>query len=241
VRPSQPSIEWLEIEAMPGESAAALLLPFLAGGDLVQLIGRRATRTGRLGPRLALDVGEQVGGILRQLLQQPRPIVHRDVKPQNVLLPRSGAPLTELTLIDFDISEELDFPLDELGTASSQVERDLVQDVHGFGELLFIVATGREPPTDAVPDPQTGNRDFDALVRTCLTSEAAGPGYVCLADNGLWHDLEKALATEKRRKVSPGPPGGPMRYLFDRRSLAGIGAVLFLGLLAALAWKAVIG
>jgi hypothetical protein len=32
-----------------------------------------------------------------------------------------------------------------------------------------------------------------------------------------------------------------MRYLFDRRSLAGIGAVLFIGLVAALASKVLIG
>jgi serine/threonine protein kinase len=237
VRPSQTSLEWLDVAALPGDSAAAILLPFLNGGDLVQLIGSRATRTGNLGPRLALDVGEQVGGVLRELLHQPRPLVHRDVKPQNVLLPYPGAPLTELTLIDFDISDELEIPLEEFGTAPRAVAQQLAEDVHGFGELLFVLATGREPPTDQLPDPRSGNPQFDALVVKCLTSEAHGPGYVCLADNGLWHDLEKALATEKRRKQGDRPVWGPARYLLNRRSLAGLGVVLFVALLAAIGSK----
>jgi hypothetical protein len=240
VRPIRSEVEHLDLDGVPGGSATAILLPFLAGGDLVQLIGTQATRTGYLGPELALQVGEHVGGILRQLLLLPKPLVHRDVKAQNVLLPYPDAPLTALTLIDFDVSDELDVALEDIATAPRQVAQRLIDDVHGFGELLFVLATGADPPIDGVPQPRTHNPDFDALVVMCLTSEAHGPGYVCLADNRLWHDLEKALATEKRLQAKALRSRGPIRFILNRRSLAGLGALLFVALVLAVAAKVLV-
>jgi hypothetical protein len=240
VRPARPELQWITLQATDGAGprrVAAMLLPFLSGGDLVQWIGGHATRTGRLGAHLGLQVGQQVGGVLRDMLRLPRPLVHRDVKPQNVLLPRPDAPWTELTLIDLDASEELDIPLEDFASAPREVAELLLEDVHGFGELLFVLATGREPPTDISPDPHTGNAAFDRLVIKCLTAEAEVPDhYVCLADYGLWHDLEHALDVEKTRP-KPHVRSGQMQYLLDKRALAGVGGLLFLGLIAAIGSK----
>jgi hypothetical protein len=74
----------------------------------------------------------------------------------------------------------------------------------------------------------------------CLTSEAHGPGYVCLADNRLWHDLEKALATEKRLQAKALRSRGPIRFILNRRSLAGLGALLFIALVLAVAAKVLV-
>jgi serine/threonine protein kinase len=235
VRPVRAELEWL------GTDAAAILLPFLDGGDLVQWIGAQATtRSGRLGPHLALEVGEHVGGVLRHLLELPRPLVHRDVKLQNVLLAYPGAPLSDLTLIDLDVSEELDISHKEFASAPPAVAESLVGDVRGFGELLFDLATGHDPPTQGVPNPNTGNAAFDVLVEKCLTSMADGPGYVSLADAELWRDLDAALALERARthpdgRTRPEPP----RYVpgGGRRYLAMVGALLFIGLLLAVASK----
>src|SRR5207302_2746195 len=241
VRPLRAELEWIKPQSIPNASAAALLLPFLSGGDLVQWIGEHATRTGRLGAHLGLQIGEQVGGVLRELLRLPKPLVHRDVKPQNVLFPYPDAPLAELTLIDLDASEELDIALEDFSGAPPEIAKRLVEDVNGFGELLFILATGREPPTDISPDPQTGNPDYDSLVVKCLISEPEPDvGYVCLADNLLWQDLEKALATERARPKRERLHG-PLPYLLDRRVLAVIGGLLFIALIAAVAAKAFIG
>ncbi|HLZ30961.1 MAG TPA: hypothetical protein VKV73_26890 [Chloroflexota bacterium] len=244
VRPTRPQLEWLTVEGTDGRppmSVSAMLMPFLSGGDLVQWIGEHATRTGRLGAHLGLQVGEQVGGVLRDMLRLPRPLVHLDVKPQNVLLPFPGAPLTELTLIDLDASEELDIPLEDFASAPREIAELLQRDVHGFGELLFVLATGREPPTDSTPDPHTGNAAFDRLVIKCLTAEAeVEEDYVCLADNRLWKDLNDALDVEKTRP-KPGLPTGRMRVLMDKRALAGIGGLLFVGLVAAIASKVFFG
>jgi serine/threonine protein kinase len=238
VRPVRSELEWVGVGAVGDDGAAAILLPFLGGGDLVQWIGAHANHSsGRLGAHVALEVGEHIGGVLRKLLHLPKPLIYRDVKPQNVLLPYPGAPLTELTLIDLDVSEELDFPLSEFASAPPEITERLVADVRGFGELLFNLATGRDPPTNDAPNPRTGNAVFDLLVETCLTSQADGPGYSCLADDGLWRDLKKALTVEraKKQRADDNLLSSRVRLFVSRRSLAGVGAVLFISLLAAVA------
>ncbi len=194
VRPVRDELEWVVI---PGWGrVATMLLPLLEGGDLVQWIGNRTTRHLSLGWQPALEIGHVVGGTLRGMLCLPRPIVYGDIKPQNVLLPRADAPLTELTLIDLDAAHQVETSVDEV---SPETARDLVGDVNGFGELLFTLATGQEPPAEGEPNPDTGNLAFDTLVMRCMTSEPGASGYTSLADESLWADLERARAVQYRR------------------------------------------
>jgi hypothetical protein len=246
VRPLRDELAWLALDgpqaddedvparaaAEQATSAAALLLPFLSGGDLVQWIGAQATRTGYLGARPALEIGENVGGVLRGMLDLPRPVVHGDVKPQNVLLPKPDATLGELTLIDLDASSELDM----LPADSSQVPRGVIQslvsDVNGFGELLYVLATGSDPPTEGEPNPATGNAAFDGLVVRCMTADVDAHAYTCLRDEALWRDFAHARAVERGRKRAPLPD-----LLGRRLFLAAVGLVLFCLLVLALLAK----
>jgi hypothetical protein len=223
VRPAHDELEWLSFDPARPPSVVALLLPFLSGGDLVQWIGARATRTGRLGARPALEIGEGVGGVLRGMLRLPQPLVYGDVKPQNVLLPRPDAALDELTLIDLDASSELEQLPTDGSSPPRGVVQSLVSDVNGFGELLYVLATGHEPPAEGEPSPSTGNAAFDALVVRCIEADVDERAYSCLGDDALWRDFESARAVERARQQRQTLPD----LIYSRPLLAVVGVVLF--------------
>jgi hypothetical protein len=197
VRPLSPEPVRLRDEAV------AIALPFLSGGDLAEVARGYATRNGRLGPGLALQAGRRVLAVQRALLALDRPIVHGDVKLQNVLLPAPDAPLTALTLIDLDAARELDLPLARLAEAPPATGEWLAEDVRAFGDLLAQLATGVGPGAggDAGDGAlRSGNPAFDTLVARCRRSYPGdGAGYVCLADEGLRFDLQRALDVQEGR------------------------------------------
>jgi hypothetical protein len=244
VRPLRDELVWLTLVGEGNEdgddrpaSVAAMLLPFLSGGDLVQWIGARAARTGYLGAQPALEIGARVGALLRGMLELPRPLVHGDVKPQNVLLPEPGATLGELTLIDLDASSELDALPTELSQAPRGVVQCLVSDVNGFGELLYELATGHEPPSEGEVNPETGNAAFDGLVVRCMNADVDTHAYTSLRDEALWRDLALAQAVEDRRMRHRPLPN----LLHSRLFLGAVGLVLLCLLVLAVMSKVPVG
>jgi hypothetical protein len=183
VRPVDAELIWFAIDGrLADQPAAAIGLPFLAGGDLAMLVAR-ASIAGAVGAELALEVAEPLVNGLRDLLEGlPRPVAHADLRPQNVLLPSADAAVAQLTLIDLDAAPEIaDAPLAP------------VADVHALGEILFLAATGR-PAHGRDPRPSSGNPAFDALVQGCLASGAASGagGYASVTDSAFVTDLAAA-------------------------------------------------
>jgi hypothetical protein len=136
-----------------GESKGVpfIAMRYVAGADL----SRRLTREGRLSPTVAIELIAQVGNGLDAI--HAAGLIHRDVKPANVLLAGEGA--SEHTYItDFGVARNVatESGLTQTGrfvgtldyVAPEQISGgpvDARADVYALGCLLFKLLTGEVP------------------------------------------------------------------------------------------------
>jgi len=239
--------------------------PYLAL-DLVpgESLGRLLEREGPLEPRRAAELVAKIARALdyaHELL-----ILHRDVKPDNVLLDAAGEPL----LTDFGLAKVLDGTRDGptltgqfMGTPGYAPPEQLQgagvdrrADVYAAGATLYALLTGDAPfggesmlevlaqVAHEAPTPPSRARpdlppDLETICLRCLEKEpgARYPTAAALAD-----DLERFVRDEPIQARRPGPWERLGRWRRRNRALArGLGAaaalVAFVGL-AAGAWVA---
>jgi len=134
---------------------------------------------GRLLPEVAVLIAGQVAGALGAA--HARGIIHRDVKPDNVMIDcRAGAPVRVL-LTDFGVARIL---ADDTMTATGALlgspaymspeqarghDVGIASDVFSFGSLLYHLVTGRPP---------FPGKDPLAVIAAILTAELARPGQI---------------------------------------------------------------
>ena len=129
-----------------------LVMEFINGPTLKQLIAQRR----QLLPREALEVGAQICAVLQ--LAHSRGFIHRDIKPQNIMLTSGGSNGRALVkLTDFgivQIAEAAGLTTDGivLGTADylspEQARGERLtgsSDLYSLGVVLFEMLTGRLP------------------------------------------------------------------------------------------------
>ena len=139
-------------DAMEGRKVSYIVMEYVSGGDLKGLMNRRGALPEAMLARLGADVAAALAHA------HERGIVHRDVKPQNVLLDERGNP----KLTDFGIARALDTTQESragayLGTAAYSSPEQLQghrvtpkSDVYSLGATLYHAATG-EPPFTGAP------------------------------------------------------------------------------------------
>jgi hypothetical protein len=156
-------------------------------------------QVGEVPPEIAACVGVELAGALAAAHAQG--IVHRDVKPENVLLHENRA----LKLTDFGIADMVD-PTMSAMTATGQIlgspahmapeqveggEVDARSDIFALGTILYWLATGSLPfsgknphqvlkrvadcnPVDPLLLKPAIGHDFRALIMRCLARDPAG-------------------------------------------------------------------
>ena len=197
-----------------------IVFEYVAGENLKQLIGRR----GPAPVTTALELGIQIARALSFAHQQG--LVHRDVKPQNVLLNGEG----EAKVTDFGIARSLDVQhgMTQTGTvlgtsdyiAPEQAQGQRVDeqtDVYSLGVVLYELLTNEvpfpgenfvavamrhineEPPSIRAKRPDVSPR-LEAAVHRAMAKDAADR-FPTMAD--LCHELEACLAEAHGTQVLP--------------------------------------
>jgi len=134
------------------ESQQYLVMDFIEGNNIWELVENKEEP---LDEGEALDYIIQVCQALSYLHQQAPPIIHRDVKPQNIKITSQG----QAVLVDFGIAKQI---LDEARYAQSGTHDVIphysspeqysgtgispISDIYALGATLYAVLTGEEPP-----------------------------------------------------------------------------------------------
>jgi serine/threonine-protein kinase len=219
-------------------------MKFAAGGSL-----REATPTLRNEPRRSAEVMAKVARAVHYA--HTRGILHRDLKPGNVLLDACGEPLVS----DFGLATWLDTGSDRTRTltifgtpgyiAPEQAQGSSVSlkpstDVYSLGAILFDLLTGRPPFTGehvlAVlrqsaekPAPKlrslepTLDRDLETICTKCLERE---PNARYQSAGDLAEDLERWLAGRPIMARSVSAPVRTLRWSRRNPITAGMGVLL---------------
>ncbi len=178
-------------DRLDGREVSYIVMEYVSGGDLKGLIDAEGPLTEKKLARIGADVASGLAHA------HEKGIIHRDIKPQNILIDEYGRP----KLGDFGIARALDATQatqsgSYLGTASYSSPEQLrgaeitpKSDVYSFGCTLYEAATS-EPPFSGLPLEVAGQQltkmpasprargatvgePFEALVLACLAKDAA--------------------------------------------------------------------
>jgi serine/threonine protein kinase len=195
------------VDAFQGSWCVAMEL--VAGATVRELLA-----SGPLPPSVVADLGAQLATALEHvhaLRIDGRPLVHRDVKPANVLVDRYGV----VKLADFGVATASS--RNGAGTPGYAAPEQIAglaeprSDLFGLGMVLVVAALGSRP-LDLPPATLASAPDaFEDLLRPALDARVPGLGPVavrCLrADPALRFGSARAAAIELRMLAAQAPPG----------------------------------
>jgi Protein kinase domain len=189
-----------------------LVMDYVDGHTVEELTISHIRATGRVLPEaqiLAWII--PVCDALHALHGQPRPIIHRDVKPANIKLTKGGVPV----LIDLGLAKLYVQGTNTIGAAlaftpgyappeqyQATGATDRRTDVYGLGATLFYLLTGYQPTeaparltAQALPAPRALNPALDARTEAAiLKAMALDPNERHQTALDLMADLQRARA-----------------------------------------------
>jgi eukaryotic-like serine/threonine-protein kinase len=208
-----------------GRETSYIVMEYVSGGDLKELIDEK----GRLpGPELA-RLGEEICAGLAHAHE--RGVIHRDIKPHNILLDENG----HVKVTDFGIARALDTTQATrtgsfLGTAlyssPEQLQGQKVtpkSDVYSLGATLYQAAAGEPPFTGQSPieiasqhvsqnptPPRSRSADvsvgLEALILNCLAKTPDDRPTAEEARSRFEAEIRPARATQAQSGASPTTP-----------------------------------
>ncbi len=121
---------------------------------------------------LSVAIASQICDILAYLHHQSPPVIHRDIKPQNIIIDSSG----KAWLIDFGISREYNATANKDTTCFGTVDfappeqygfsqTDNRADIFSLGVLIGWLLTGESQPRKALPKLESAR--LKKIVKTC--------------------------------------------------------------------------
>jgi serine/threonine protein kinase len=168
-----------------------IVMEFLRGQRLDQLIS--AAAGGEISDRLISRFTEQIGGALEQAHR--RTMIHRDLKPQNVMVVQDAPHQERFVLLDLGLASQqsststlrnqtMDGALTVAYASPEQLDRgqaDHRSDIYAFGTILYELLCGRTP--------FAASTLISLMKAICLESPPPFP--------------PKALTTAKRAELEP--------------------------------------
>jgi serine/threonine protein kinase/Flp pilus assembly protein TadD len=199
------------------EGAPYIIMEYVRGEDLKSMI----RMMGRLSPGQTVSIARQV---CEGLVEAHRlGVVHRDLKPQNIMIDRNG----DVKIMDFGIARSVSAkgitgagvmigtPEYMSPEQAEGTEADERADVYALGIILFEMLTGRVPfegetplsialkhKTEAPPDPREINAqvtdDLARLILRCLEKEKGNRYQSAQELLGDFAKIEKGIPTEEK-------------------------------------------
>ncbi len=237
-----------------------LVMDFVEGRSLDEILTQK---NWPLTEQQVLPWFEQVCQAVEYLHRRTQPIIHRDIKPQNIII----TPDNEAILVDFGISKLYDPHLKTTSGAQAispgfspieqygQGRTDARSDIYALGATLYMLLTNQLPPESVnqlahnvvLPPPRQLNPQISPVVEQAILKALA----IKSADRfQTVKDFQVALTGQSTATPSPSPSPGiappapppqpvpiPSQPVWRQYGpLAGIGLVLLVGCVAAIAF-----
>jgi serine/threonine protein kinase len=183
-----------------------LVMEYVGGQSLAEVLAEE----GRLPPEQVAGIGAQLASALARAHE--RRIVHRDIKPGNVLLDRSGRP----KISDFGIARrhgddqltQTGFMSGTPGYLSPELARggdpDPASDVWALGASLYVAVEGQSP-YEARPNPLALLREIATVPpRPMEHAGALAPAIAAMMDDDPARRWDMATAAKRLGEISRG-------------------------------------